>query len=312
MKQSHISYNVATRLTQFKMGAFCAQNTRQTQLNKNVLDVFAPATYYGMRAMTERNAEMKPYEALNQQLYTKLREMVLTNQFEFDTIYSETRLAASLSVSRTPIRDALVRLSQEHYIDIIPSRGFMLHQPTKDDLCSARHFRMAIETYCARQLTSGTTKDEREAVVGRMADLLDEQRACADPSFFKVFWQLDVQFHKQMITLLETPFFDALYANAHYTFTSLSVENFFRDGRHLSTLDEHAAIVSALADQNTDLAVSAIAFHIEESTSALIANMQRKDGRKQSLPKRDALVGTPHHSVLSAKRKRVRTGDAQK
>lgn len=52
-------------------------------------------------------------------------------------MHSETRPAASYGVSRTPIREALVRF-REHYTDILPSRGFMLHKPDEEGLGVAR------------------------------------------------------------------------------------------------------------------------------------------------------------------------------
>ena len=58
--------------------------------------------------------------------YEHLREMIEENQLEDGVIYSETRLAKEIGVSRTPMRDALQKLEQEGLIEILPSRGFHL------------------------------------------------------------------------------------------------------------------------------------------------------------------------------------------
>ena len=76
---------------------------------------------------------MSEYKTLNTVAYEHLRGMIIASELEFNRIYSETKLAARLNISRTPIRDALNRLAQERYIDILPNRGFMLHTPTQAD-----------------------------------------------------------------------------------------------------------------------------------------------------------------------------------
>ena len=63
---------------------------------------------------------------LNEQAYNYLQKLILENHFSYQEVYSETKLSKELGISRTPLRDAVHRLAQEGYIDIIPSKGFML------------------------------------------------------------------------------------------------------------------------------------------------------------------------------------------
>ena len=60
---------------------------------------------------------------LNEQAYQHLQKLILSNRLSYGQIYSETRLSRELGISRTPFRDAVHRLAQEGYIDIIPSKG---------------------------------------------------------------------------------------------------------------------------------------------------------------------------------------------
>ena len=87
---------------------------------------------------------MADYKLLQNVAYDRIREMIYSRELEFGMIYSETRLAQELSVSRTPIRYALNRLSRERYIDILPNKGFQLHKPDENDLREAYHVRMMI------------------------------------------------------------------------------------------------------------------------------------------------------------------------
>ena len=92
---------------------------------------------------------MKP---LNEQAYDHLQKLITDGQLSYHEIYSETKLAKELGISRTPFRDAIHRLAQEGYIDIIPSKGFRLHQITERDVIETFQIRTALETYCTMQI----------------------------------------------------------------------------------------------------------------------------------------------------------------
>ena len=90
---------------------------------------------------------------LNEQAYQHLQNLIITNRLSYQEIYSETNLSKELGISRTPFRDAIHRLAQEGYIDIIPSKGFMLHQLSRKDVNETFQVRSALESYCTLQIS---------------------------------------------------------------------------------------------------------------------------------------------------------------
>ena len=86
-------------------------------------------------------AVVKPLQI---QAYEQLKQMILDGHFLPDTIYSETKTSKELGVSRTPMRDAIQKLEQEGYLDVIPSKGFRLHKMTEDDLLETYQIRCAL------------------------------------------------------------------------------------------------------------------------------------------------------------------------
>ena len=65
---------------------------------------------------------------LNEQAYNYLQKLIMENHFSYQEVYSETKLSKELGISRTPMREALQCLSQDGYIDVIPSKGFRIRQ----------------------------------------------------------------------------------------------------------------------------------------------------------------------------------------
>ena len=77
---------------------------------------------------------MAGYTLLQEEAYTHIKEQILSGALREEQIYSETKIAAMIGISRTPVKDALVRLSQERLVDILPSRGFRLHRMSEADV----------------------------------------------------------------------------------------------------------------------------------------------------------------------------------
>ena len=55
---------------------------------------------------------------LKDDAYNALINMIWSGQIQANKIYSVTKIAKDLNISRTPLRDALQRLSDEHHVDI--------------------------------------------------------------------------------------------------------------------------------------------------------------------------------------------------
>lgn len=68
------------------------------------------------------------------QAYDYLKEMILSGRLDPDVLYSETRMSAEIGISRTPMREAIQCLSQDGYITVVPSKGFMLRKLNEQDM----------------------------------------------------------------------------------------------------------------------------------------------------------------------------------
>ena len=141
---------------------------------------------------------------LNEQAYNYLQKLIMENHFSYQEVYSETKLSKELGISRTPLRDAVHRLAQEGYIDIIPSKGFMLHQMNRKDVNETFQVRSALETYCTVQISkaSSTRKakklfKELDWIMECMNDIMETTHS------IKEFSEYDFQFHTKIIDYLD-------------------------------------------------------------------------------------------------------------
>lgn len=223
---------------------------------------------------------MSEYRTLNNIAYDHLRRMIYSGEIEFNRIYSETKLARELSISRTPMRDALNRLAQERYIDILPNRGFVLHKPTQADILEAFHVRMMMEGYCGGIVARHYPDAKARATIDRMEDALDQQqRLMTDDGAYSLsqFWLDDLIFHRALLEYMNISSLVMQYESIMHIFMPHHLIEATEDGqlntraleRHRSTLVEHAAITEALKSRDPERVNAAIRTHLDSSLRAM-------------------------------------------
>ena len=218
---------------------------------------------------------MSDYKPLQNVAYDRIREMIYSRELEFGMIYSETRLAQELSVSRTPIRDALNRLSRERYIDILPNKGFQLHIPKKDDIREAYHVRMMIERYCGENLAKDSASEAAQAAIARMQECIDHQIAlldCESSMDLRQFWLKDEEFHFAPLNYMNISAFNMQYDSFLHIFMPQHLKDDFILGRKHSTISEHLAIVQGLRSGDPQKARSAIEKHLDSTMRLCMIN----------------------------------------
>ena len=152
---------------------------------------------------------------LNEQAYQHLQKLILDNKLSYHEIYSETKLSKELGISRTPLRDAVHRLAQEGYIDIIPSKGFSLHQLNIDDINETLQIRSALESYCTLQITKNFNSPKACQLFSELEELTCQMEAIAHTSHaIDDFCQYDFRFHTRIIEYLDNEQFTALFSAA--------------------------------------------------------------------------------------------------
>ena len=192
---------------------------------------------------------------LQTKAYEHIKGLILNNAFEYDTIYSETKIAAEIGVSRTPMRDALHRLAQERYIDIIPSKGFCLHQMTRQDVIDTFQIRSAIEGYCTLQITKDFQTKEANKLFTTLEKLIEKQKKIYNrDKNISEFVEFDNQFHIEIVSYMRNETFNSLFGSYLFQIKRLAMLSLEHAGRMEETLREHEDILNTMKNGNiTDI-----------------------------------------------------------
>ena len=221
---------------------------------------------------------MQKYQPLQEKAYSALQSMIEHRELKPGVVYSLTQIAKDMNISRTPLKDAVVRLSQDGYVDIIPSKGFCLHEITMEDINDTCQVRQAIETLCAMRLTENQYTSYGRVTIRQMAVILDEMRTLSGkPEQIDDFLELDIRFHNALVGFAENKAVEEIYSSCSYQIRTLARNSLSTNNRMQNTCDEHERILNAITDKNYEACYQAVKAHLVSTRDLSLAVLREKD-----------------------------------
>lgn len=206
----------------------------------------------------------REFNALQLRAYEYIKTRILDGTFSYNQLYSESRIAATIGISRTPVRDAVHRLCQESLIDIVPNKGFMLHKLNQQDVAETYDIRSAIEGYCARKAATEHTSPAVQTLIKNMQASLNLQRHIFDnQKDISAFAEEDQNYHRILVVYSGNSAFIDLFEQYMYRIKKLACYSLSKGNRMLETLNEHQHILDAIAAGNAQEAYDAVLFHMD-------------------------------------------------
>ena len=111
-------------------------------------------------------------KTLRELVHAHLREEILANRITPGSVLQEVPLAASLGVSRGPIREALGSLAAEGLVTITPRRGAVVTSFTKEDFLEAYQVREVLEQLAVRIAVPRMTSAQLDDVDAQIDDMI--------------------------------------------------------------------------------------------------------------------------------------------
>jgi DNA-binding GntR family transcriptional regulator len=131
--------------------------------------------------------------ALAARVLRRLRDQIITFELEPYQKISEKSVALELGVSRTPVRESLLRLSEQGLVDVFPQRGTVIAPLRLRDLEKSQFMREALEIALLRRAMK--TGDNKQLAKELNAEL-SVQKVFVETADTKRFYQSDETFHR--------------------------------------------------------------------------------------------------------------------
>lgn len=203
--------------------------------------------------------------SLAEQVFERLEKDILSGVYTRGEVLTEMRLCVDLDVSRTPIREALRRLEQEHIIEIT-GKGIVVLGVTEEDLRDIYDIRLEVEGYAAARAASRITDEE----LLELRDALELQEFYVQKKDAERIRLMDSKFHELIYRFTHsTVYFDTLMPllKKVQKHRKKSVEN---NSRAQVSLDEHRHIFEAIEKRDPKAAEKAMLVHVTNARNHIV------------------------------------------
>ena len=191
-------------------------------------------------------------------------QRVKTDIFEFRLLpgarFSENEVAARARVSRTPVREALMRLQREGFLEVHHKSGWRVKELDFDRFEHLYDARIVLELDAVRKLCSGNAQESLTAL--KKAWLLPPKQRLSD---WIAVAQLDEAFHATLLAAAGNPELARMHADVTERIRIVRRLDFTQAERVQYTYEEHAAILRAILARKLQQATMLLRSHIEQS-----------------------------------------------
>ncbi|WBO21341.1 GntR family transcriptional regulator [Sphingomonas abietis] len=226
-----------------------------------------PVSIYGVEMFAPLDAAGAGLRRLSAsaQIYAALREEIASLVRMPGAALSEAEIAAAFGVSRTPVREAILRLADEGLVDVAPQAGTRVARIPLAELPEMVEIRLLLEGAIVRAAVERASA----ADIAGLDALLAIQTTYAQNDDRANFHRQDEIFHRRLGEIAGKPASWALLDRV-----KLNLGRFRRltlpiPGRMMIVVSEHAALVAALRARNSEAAVVALDAHLREILGAL-------------------------------------------
>ena len=196
-----------------------------------------------------------------------LREAVLDSVLQPSEWLREMELAQELSVSRTPVREALRRLASEGLVVIAANQGAMVAPMTIEDILEVYAVRENLEGLAARLAAKNRTTEHVEG----MKVALEQMRQAVANERISELAHLNLVFHRAVREASENRLLERFLGQVEHGVRRFGDTTLRLPGRAEETLKEHGRIVEAIAAGDTEAAENCSINHMRRARELRIS-----------------------------------------
>ena len=202
--------------------------------------------------------------------YAYAKERILDGRLPGGTLITEGDVGADVGVSRTPVREAFLRLESEGLLALYPKRGAIVVAVSAAEVESVMETRLLVERFAIRKII----EDELELGAAPV-EVIARQEELATRENWREFVEADREFHRIFVAAAGNPILLQLHDSLRDRQTRMNLAALVRNtGRDRQVLAEHRVLADAVDDRDLDAALSMVDEHLG-ATLALLRNGPR-------------------------------------
>ncbi|WP_189322017.1 GntR family transcriptional regulator [Streptomyces flaveus] len=193
-----------------------------------------------------------------ERVYAHVKQGVLERRYEGGTLLTEGELAEAVGVSRTPVREALLKLEVEGLIKLYPKKGALVLPVSAQEIADVVETRQLVEEHAIRKAVPASP-----ALIERLTQLLEKQREQAEAGDLAAAAVTDRCFHAEIVRSGGNAILSRLYDQLRDRQLRMGVAVMHaHPDRVTKTLTEHREILEALRSGDAEAAVDHVHRHV--------------------------------------------------
>lgn len=202
---------------------------------------------------------------LSEQVYEKLKAKIISLEFQPGEALQERILAEALEVSRTPVREALLQLAQEGWVDLNARRSILVKDVSMEDIDEIFEVRKIIEQFALREIFE---RKLNRKLAGELDLIVQEMKAAKDDSL--AFSKEDLRYHEAFVSILENSRLERIWVNIAEEMVRLGMLSTRKDSVQMDVvLEKHLLLVDRLWNNEQEKASEMVRAIRNETYEAL-------------------------------------------
>lgn len=205
---------------------------------------------------------------LSSSVYEAIKDRIISGEFMPGSILMERTIAEDFGVSRTPVREALKRLSQEGWVDWEERRRAVVSRITIAKIMELFTLREMIEPFVIKKII---TEGKPQLLAGQLAAIYQEMEAAKDSPID--FMKRDMDYHAAIVHFLGLPILNTLWMKINEDMMRLVMHSIYPRRDTDIILAEHKELIEAMWEADCEAALKCIGGHF-----SVIVDMLRENG----------------------------------
>ena len=238
----------------------------------------------GHGGSNKENNKMRDHRTISiaDQIFEQLQNEILSGKYKKGEVLSEAKLSEELGVSRTPVREAVRRLEQEHILDET-GHGIVVVGISAEDMLDMYDIRIQLEGQAAARAAKNVTDeqlDKMQEVIELQKFYTDKQ---GDPSVkSENIRDMDSTFHELLYQASGSVIYHDTLSNIHKKILKFRKASVSDKSRAELSYEEHLAILEALRLHEPELARSRTVQHIINARDNIKKRLDKLEEDKES------------------------------
>ena len=205
-------------------------------------------------------------ESLSKMAYNAIRHSILSGEIKIDEIHNEVHIAKNLGISRTPVREALLELSSQGLISLLPRKGFIVKKFSNKDIEEIFEIRSAIELATVEKISHIASLLE----FNTLDEILKSQSYAAKENAHNKFVELDRSFHVALGKLTDNSRIEVIMQNIRDYMHLMGLHAVELERRMVEVVGEHQVLLDAVRQGMTMESRVLMSHHLKQSKAAVL------------------------------------------